>query len=109
MITAGAATLGIAALATAGVIPRPFNWPEAVWAVAGALALALLGLLPLDKVADGVLRGTDVYLFLVGMMLLAEVARHEGLFDWLAAFATRSAAGSASRLFGLVFLVGILV
>ena len=28
-------------------------------------------------------KGTDVYLFLTGMMLLAELARREGLFDWL--------------------------
>ena len=32
-------TWTIAALATAGVIVRPFDWPEAVWAVAGAAAL----------------------------------------------------------------------
>ncbi len=29
-------------------------------------------------------KGVDVYFFLIGMMLLAEVARKEGLFDWLA-------------------------
>ena len=32
-------------------------------------------------------------------MLLAEVARQEGLFDWLAARAARRAEGSATRLF----------
>ena len=36
----------IIALATAGVIVRPFRLPEAVWAVAGAAALVSLGLLP---------------------------------------------------------------
>jgi arsenical pump membrane protein len=35
----------IAAIATAGVIPRPFNWPEAIWAVAGAALLVALQLL----------------------------------------------------------------
>ena len=40
------ATWAIAALATLGVIVRPFSWPEAIWAVTGALALVLLGLLP---------------------------------------------------------------
>ena len=29
----------ISGLATAGVILRPFSWPEAIWAVAGAAAL----------------------------------------------------------------------
>jgi arsenical pump membrane protein len=43
------------------------------------------------------------------MMLLAELARQEGLFDWLAAWAASLARGSASRLFGLVYGVGIIV
>ena len=55
------------------------------------------------------LKGLDVYLFLVGMMALAEVARREGLFDWLASHAVRRADGSASKLFALVYGVGIVV
>ena len=43
------------------------------------------------------------------MMLLAELARHEGLFDWLARQAAEHAAGSAKRLFALVYLVGTIV
>lgn len=103
------ATWAIAALATLGVIVRPFSWPEAIWAVAGALALVLLGLLPAGTAWAGVLKGTDVYLFLVGMMLMSEVARKEGLFDWLAGIAVRTARGSATRLFTLVYLVGTAV
>jgi arsenical pump membrane protein len=100
---------GIAAVATAGVIVRPFNWPEFVWATTGAILLVGLGLLaPVDAWA-GVAKGTDVYLFLIGMMLLAELAREEGLFDWLAAAAARQAKGSATRLFTLVFIVGTFV
>jgi len=96
-------------LATAGVIFRPRRLPEAIWAVAGAAALVLFGLLPWSDARKAVGQGTDVYLFLIGMMLLAELARQEGLFDWLAAYATRKARGSARRLFALVYLVGILV
>ena len=103
------ATWGIAAAATAGVIVRPFAWPEFVWAASGAILLVLLGLLPASDALSGVMRGTDVYLFLVGMMLLAEVARLEGLFDWLAAKAAVLARGSATRLFSLVFAVGTVV
>jgi arsenical pump membrane protein len=99
----------IGTLATAGVILRPFRLPEAVWAVAGALALVGLGLLTPGAALAGVHKGLDVYLFLIGMMLLAEVARATGLFDWLAAEAAAHARGSANRLFGLVYLVGILV
>ena len=99
----------ISALATAGVIIRPFSWPEAIWAVAGGAALLALHLIGLDTVWKGVLKGTDVYLFLLGMMLLAETARREGLFDWLAALATKRAAGSPQRLFLLIFGVGTIV
>jgi len=102
-------TWGIAAAATAGVIVRPFSWPEWVWAATGAALLVLLGLLPASDALAGIGKGTDVYLFLVGMMLLAELAREEGLFDWLAAKAARLAHGSATRLFTLVFVVGTVV
>jgi arsenical pump membrane protein len=102
-------TWAIAVAATAGVIIRPFSWPEAVWAVAGAALLVLLRLLSLPDALAGIAKGTDVYLFLIGMMLLAELAREEGLFDWLAAKAARLAKRSASRLFALVFTVGTIV
>ena len=89
----------IAAIATAGVIVRPFDWPEAIWAVAGAAALLAFGLITPGDALTGIGKGIDVYLFLIGMMLLAEVAREEGLFDWLAAVATKRANGSPTRLF----------
>jgi arsenical pump membrane protein len=100
---------GIAIAATAGVITRPFKWPEAVWAVAGALLLVSLGLLPVDLAVEAVGKGTDVYLFLVGMMLLSEVGRREGLFDWVAVFAVNHAKGSPRKLFLLVYLVGVVI
>src|SRR5580700_10534030 len=99
----------IAAVATLGVIVRPFEWAEATWAVAGAAALVAFGLLSLQEALIGIGKGGDVYLFLIGMMLLAEVARKEGLFDWLAAHATRRANGSARRLFLLIYGVGAIV
>ena len=99
----------IIALSILGVITRPFKWPEAIWAVAGALILMMTGLLPAVDAWHGVLKGLDVYLFLIGMMALAEVARREGLFDWLASHAVRRAGGSASKLFALVYGVGIVV
>ena len=102
-------TWGIAAAATAGVITRPFSWPEFIWAVAGAGLLVVLGLLSPADAWSGAAKGTDVYLFLTGMMLLSELARQEGLFDWLAARAARMARGSATRLFTLVFGVGTIV
>ncbi len=108
-LTPNLATWAIAAVATLGVIVRPFSWPEAIWAVLGASLLVILGLLPWEVALDGVRKGTDVYLFLIGMMLLAEIARKEGLFDWLASLAVRAAKGSATRLFLLVYIVGTVV
>jgi arsenical pump membrane protein len=99
----------IVALATAGVILRPFAWPECAWAVSGAVLLVALGLLTPQDALTGLTKGTDVYLFLTGMMLLSELARQEGLFDWLAARAARMAKGSPTRLFTLVLAVGTLV
>jgi arsenical pump membrane protein len=107
--TADAATWAIAALATFGVIARPWNLPEFIWAAAGAALLVALNLLPWPEALAAAGKGTDVYFFLAGMMLLAEVARKEGLFDWLAAQAVRSSKGSARRLFLIVYLVGIVV
>ena len=102
-------TWTIAALATAGVIVRPFDLPEAIWAVSGAVLLVAMRLLSPQDAMTGVAKGSDVYLFLFGMMLLAEIAREEGLFTWLAAVATSHAKGSARRLFLLTYGVGTIV
>ena len=99
----------VVALAAAGVIIRPFKLPEAVWAVAGAVLLVVFGLLPIDRALQAVGKGADVCLFLIGMMLLSETARREGLFDWVAAMAVNHARGSPQRLFLLVYGVGVIV
>ena len=109
LTTAHAATWAIAALATLGVILRPFRWPEAVWAVSGAVILVAAGLLPWADAVRAIRKGGDVYLFLTGMMLLAEMARTAGLFGHVAARAARHAAGDPRRLFMLVYGVGVVV
>lgn len=109
MTGAALATFGIVVATILGVLARPFRLPEYVFAIGGAAALLALGLLPLSAARDAVAKGYDVYLFLIGMMLLAEVARQEGLFDWIAGHAAHAAKGSAKRLFALVYGVGVLV
>ena len=111
MMSEGASVLAAAIVASAasGVLLRPWRTSEAVWAVGGAVLLVLLGLLPLADAWRAVLAGGDVYLFLAGMMLLSEVARREGLFDAVAAFAVNQAAGSPWRLFALVYAAGVAV
>ena len=107
MTIATGATWAICAAATAAVIARPLRWPEAIWAVLGAALLLLFGLMPVSAALGAVAKGTDVYLFLIGMMLLSETAREQGLFDWIAATAVIHAGGSTVRLFLLVYLSGI--
>jgi arsenical pump membrane protein len=99
----------IAALAAAGVIMRPFRLPEAIWAVLAAALICATGLLPWADGLRAVGKGLDVYLFLAGMMLLSEVARREGLFDWLAAYAVNRSNRSSKRLFLLIYGVGVVV
>lgn len=106
----GAVLVWSIAIGTIGcVLLRPRGWPEAVWACLGASILVVAGLLPVAQAVAAIAKGTDVYLFLAGMMLLSELARREGVFDWLASHAVTAANGSRARLFGLVYLVGIAV
>jgi arsenical pump membrane protein len=102
-------TFAIAASTAAGVVFRPFRLPEAVWAIAASLIILALGILSPEDSWAAIMKGADVYLFLVGMMLLSELARKKGLFDWIAAIATLQAKGSPRRLFVLVYFIGIVV
>jgi len=70
------------AVTIAGLLFRPLRIPEYVWAVAAALLLPLTGSLPVATFVAAVAEGQDVYLFLVGMMLLAELARGGACSIW---------------------------
>ncbi|WP_109487632.1 arsenic transporter [Occallatibacter savannae] len=88
---------------------RPLKLPEVVWVGAGAILLCALHLIPLNLAGKAVAEGLDVYLFLTGMMLLSELGRDHGVFDWLASIAVTRANGSAGLLFTLIYLVGTVV
>jgi arsenical pump membrane protein len=104
-----AATWIISLGSIALVLIRPKGWPEAIWAVAGACVLTICGLIAPSAAAGAIGKGLDVYLFLTGMMIISELARREGVFDWVAAHAVRASKGSRSRLFWLIYVVGIVV
>jgi arsenical pump membrane protein len=91
------------------VLTRPRRIAEAWWACAGALLLVATGFLPLAAAGTAVRAGVDVYLFLAGMMILAELAREKGVFDWIAILAARQAKGSPRRLFLLIYVAGTAV
>ncbi len=100
-------TWSVALASLAGILVRPKRSPEWAWALGGAAALVALGVLSQPAALRAIGRGADVYLFLAGMLVLAETAREAGVFDWLAALAVRASNGSAARLFAIVFVVGI--
>ena len=99
----------IVATSIALMLTRPRGIAEVWWISTGALLLIVLRLVPLKLAGQAVAKGSDVYLFLIGMMLLSELAREQGVFDWVASIAVRGAKGSCSRLFLLVYGVGTLV
>jgi arsenical pump membrane protein len=99
----------IVAVSIALMLTRPRGIPEVWWISAGTLLLIALRLVPLELAGHAAAKGSDVYLFLMGMMLLSELAREQGVFDWAASVAVRRANGSCSRLFLLTYGVGTLV
>jgi arsenical pump membrane protein len=99
----------IVAISIGLMLTRPRGIPEVWWISGGVLLLIALRLVPLKLAGQAVAKGSDVYLFLTGMMLLSELAREQGVFDWVASAAVRGANGSCSRLFLLVYGVGTLV
>jgi arsenical pump membrane protein len=91
------------------MLVRPRDIPEVYWIGGGVFLLFVLRLVPVTAAGRAVAKGTEVYFFLAGMMLLSELAREHGVFDWLSSVAVRSAKGSYSRLFLLVYAVGTVV
>lgn len=88
---------------------RPRGIAEVYWIGGGAVLLIVLRLVSFGLAGKAIARGSDVYLFLIGMMLLSELAREHGVFDWLSSVAVRRAKGSCSRLFAMVYGVGTIV
>lgn len=97
----------VSAATILAMLTRPRGLSEAWWACGGALLLLALGRISAGAALAAAGAGIQVYLFLAGMMLLAELAREEGVFDWIAGAAVRRARGSCARLFLLVYLAGI--
>jgi arsenical pump membrane protein len=91
------------------MLMRPRGVAEVYWIGAGALLLVAFRLVPLRLALAAAAEGTDVYLFLIGMMLVSELAREHGVFDWLSSISLRGARCSRARLFTLVYGIGTLV
>lgn len=88
---------------------RPRDIPEVWWVGSGALLLLALRLIPLSLAGRAVREGSDVYLFLIGMMLLSGLASGNGVFDWVSAKAVLHSRNRCVRLFTLIYGIGALV
>jgi arsenical pump membrane protein len=107
--TAEVLTFCIIGISIALMLIRPRGIAEVYWVGGGVILLLALRLidLPLAWHASG--KALDVCFFLIGMMLLCELAREHGVFDWISAIAVRHAGGSCMKLFTLVYAVGTVV
>ncbi len=80
-----------------------------MWALGGGAVEVAIGATPLSSAAAAIRGGADVYAFLIGVLALSEVARTQGLFDWLAGRAGVLAGGSRARALALCYGLGVLV
>ena len=99
----------IAAATIALMLARPARLGEWIWPALGAIVLVASGLLSGGQAADAARDGLDVYAFLLGMLALAELARVQGLFDWITASLIAGARGRSKRLFAWLFAIAIAV
>lgn len=91
------------------MLVRVKNIPEVYWITVGVVLLLLFRLEPFSSALGAAKKGTDVYLFLIGMMLLSELSAKHGVFEWMSSEAVRHAQGSTARLFLLVYAAGTVV
>lgn len=99
----------IIAISIALMLIRPRGIAEAYWIGGGVALLLGLRLITPKLALRGAAESLDVVLFLIGMMLISELASEQGVFDWLSGFAVHNADSSCFRLFALVYIVGTAV
>jgi arsenical pump membrane protein len=86
---------------------RPRRVPEAASALGGGLLMIAIGAVGPAEAAGLLLGSWNVFLFLLGLMLVSTLADLAGVFDWLAVGVARLAGGSARRLLCGVFGLGV--
>ena len=101
--------ISIVALSILLMLARPRNIPEVWWVGSGAALLVIFRLIPLKLAGKAIAEGSDVYLFLIGMMLLSSLADENGVFEWVSSSAVRGAANNSARLFTLIYGIGTVV
>jgi arsenical pump membrane protein len=96
--------------AITAMLARPWRTPEWLWPCAGAAVMIAGGLLLPQRAVSAAADGRDVYLFLAGMIGLAELARTSGIFESAAGALARSPlAATPARGFTAVYAAGVVV
>ena len=101
--------ISMVALSIVLMLARPRGISEVWWVGSGAALLVILRLVPLKLAGKAIAQGSDVYLFLIGMMLLSSLADENGVFEWVSSSAVRGANNNSARLFTLIYGIGTLV
>ena len=102
-------TLLIFALTLALILLRPRGMHEACATAIGGALMLLCGLETPRQAVRTVAQSGDVLLFLLGLLLLSDLLRASGFFEWAAIHAARAARGDGRALFRNVFLLGALI
>ncbi len=102
-------TLAIFAVTLLLVLTRPKGLSEAWFTCGGGALMLLFGLESPAQALGMIDQGKDALFFLVGLLLLAELMRVSGFFEWAAVHAARSAKGDGAALYRNVFLLGAAV
>ena len=102
-------TLAIFGLTLALLLIRPRGLHEAWATVMGAVLMLLCHLETPHEAWQGIAQGGDVLLFLLALLLLSDLLRASGFFEWAAIHAARAARGDGRTLYRNVFLLGALI
>jgi arsenical pump membrane protein len=98
----GAITIGL-------ILARPGRLPEPAAAAIGAGAMLVLGLVSPRAALLAVAGSWNVFLFFLGLMVVAVASERAGVFDAAAHLVGRLGRGSARRLLVMVYLLGVVV
>lgn len=91
------------------VVARPRGWHEAWWALLGAVAMLVLGLVTPHDAAAAILDGKNALLFLLSLLALSLLIGKSGFFDWAAIRCARTAKGNGRSLYRNTFVLGAIV
>jgi len=91
------------------IVTRPRRIGEAWSALTGASLMLVTGAVNVGSALAAIGAEWNLFLFFLGLMLIAAVADMAGFFDWAAALAAAAAGGSGRRLLFNVVILGAVI